>query len=295
MLREISAGHRLQFSQTQPVGCLIERADVDVTSQQLTFCRDIAPIVFANCMRCHREASALLFPLTSDEEVRDRAVKSRRWSNSESCRRGGPGEGFGRFLNERCLNSSDIERITAGVRTEPPAAIRPTFLRLLISLPAGSWESLIFVLTMPEEYEIPADGPDIYRIFVIPTRLRQDCLASTFEFRPGSCAWSITLGSISIHRGRPADSTRRIPGPGYTNFGGPGFSGASSLGGWSPGGLPRRLPAGLGRQIPRAAFCAADPLSSDGKMAERDRSTIGFYFCSPDRSMPGGRDPGGEL
>ena len=138
-----------------------------------------------------------------------------------------------------------------------------------------------FVLTMPEEYEIPADGPDIYRIFVIPTRLRQDCLASTFEFRPGNPhvvhhSWVYFDTQGKARRLDAAD-----PGPGYTNFGGPGFSGASSLGGWTPGGLPRRLPAGFGRPIPANSDLVLQIHYHPTGKRERDRSTIGFYFAPP--------------
>ena len=51
VLRAVSSGRDVSFSRTEPVGCLVEPVDADVTSQQLTYCRDIAPIVFANCLR----------------------------------------------------------------------------------------------------------------------------------------------------------------------------------------------------------------------------------------------------
>ena len=39
---------------------------------------------------------------------------------------------------------------------------------------------------MPEEFQIPATGPDIYRCFVIPTNLRRDAYISAVEYRPGN-------------------------------------------------------------------------------------------------------------
>jgi peroxiredoxin len=281
VLRKLSAEHQPQFSRTQPVGCLIEPADVDVTSQQLTFCRDIAPIVFANCMRCHRQGECAPFPLTSYEEVRDRAaqiasVVEQRIMPPWRARRG-----FGRFLNERCLNSSDIERIAAWVRNGAPRG-NPADLPPSPQFVAG-WQlgKPDVVLTMPEEYEIPADGPDIYRIFVIPTRLRQDCLASAFEFRPGNPRVVHHSWVYFDTQGKARRLDAADPGPGYTNFGGPGFSGASSLGGWAPGGLPRRLPAGLARQIQANSDLVLLVHYHPTGKRERDRSTIGFYFAPP--------------
>jgi len=281
VLGEISAGRQPQFSRTKPVGCLIEPADSDVTSQQLTFCRDIAPIVFANCVCCHREGESTPFPLTSYEEVRDRAtqiasVVEQRIMPPWRARRG-----FGRFLNERCLNSDDIERITAWVRNGAPRG-NPADLPPPPHFVAG-WQlgKPDLVVAMPEEYEIPADGPDIYRNFVIPTQLRQERLASAFEFRPGNPrvvhhAWVYFDALGEARRLDAAD-----PGPGYTNFGGPGFSGASSLGGWVPGGLPRRLPAGVGRPIPAGSDLVLQIHYHPTGKRERDRSKIGFYLAPP--------------
>jgi thiol-disulfide isomerase/thioredoxin len=281
VLREISAGRQPQFTRTKPVGCLIEPEDAEVTSQQLTFCRDIAPIVFANCVRCHREGESTPFALTSYEEVRDRAaqiasVVEQRIMPPWRARRG-----FGRFLNERCLSPDAIERITTWVRNGAPRgnpADLPPAPRFVAGWQLGKPD---FVVTMPDEYEIPADGPDIYRNFVIPTELRQAVLSSAFEFRPGNPS-VVHHAWVYFDPGRDA---RRLdaadPGPGYTNFGGPGFAGASSLGGWSPGGLPRRLPAGLGRPIPANSDLVLQIHYHPTGKRERDRSTIGFYFAPP--------------
>ena len=43
-----------------------------------------------------------------------------------------------------------------------------------------------FVPEMPEAFDVPADGPDVYRNFVIPTGLTEDKWVRAVEFRPGT-------------------------------------------------------------------------------------------------------------
>lgn len=42
------------------------------------------------------------------------------------------------------------------------------------------------VLEMPEAFDVPAEGADIYRCFVIPTSQTKDQVVSAVEFRPGN-------------------------------------------------------------------------------------------------------------
>jgi peroxiredoxin len=281
VLSVIGSGREPKFSRTESVGCLLEPADAEVTSERLTFCRDIAPIIFANCVRCHREGESAPFSLATYEDVRDRAaqiasVVEQRIMPPWRARRG-----FGRFLNERCLNSDEIERITTWVRNGAPrgdSADLPPRAQFAAGWQLGKPD---FVLAMPEEFEVPADGPDIYRNFVIPTGLSADRLVSAFEFRPGNPSVVHHSWVYFDTRGEGRRLDAADPGPGYTYFGGPGFSAAGDLGAWAPGGLPRRLPAGLGRPIPANSDLVLQIHYHPTGKRERDRSTIGFYFAPP--------------
>jgi alkyl hydroperoxide reductase subunit AhpC len=281
VLRAVSSGRELSFSRTEPVGCLVEPVDAEVTSQQLTYCRDIAPIVFANCLRCHREGECAPFPLATYEDVRDRAAQIASVVEQRIMPPWRARQGFGRYLNERCLNADEIARMTSWIRNGAPRGDsadlppRPQF--------AAGWQlgQPDFVITMPDEFEVPADGPDIYRNFVIPTGLSTDRLVSAFEFRPGNPRVVHHSWVFLDTRGEGRRLDAADPGPGYTNFGGPGFTAAGDLGGWSPGGLPRRLPAGLGRPIPANSDLVLQIHYHPTGKRERDRSTIGFYFAPP--------------
>src|SRR5580658_8688391 len=46
---------------------------VGAPNAPVTFCRDVAPIMYSNCMTCHRPGEVGPFPLTSYAEVRKKA------------------------------------------------------------------------------------------------------------------------------------------------------------------------------------------------------------------------------
>src|SRR5436305_2048008 len=61
----VLAGKTIANEKTDPVGCPFEAWDARSSSMKVTYTRDIAPIVNANCVTCHREGQIAPFPLTS--------------------------------------------------------------------------------------------------------------------------------------------------------------------------------------------------------------------------------------
>ena len=88
-------------------------AATSVSAQStVTFNRDIAPIVYANCASCHRTGGAAPFPLVDYASVRARAsliadVTRRRLMPPWLAE---PGYG-GPFIDQHPLDEGDIERI----------------------------------------------------------------------------------------------------------------------------------------------------------------------------------------
>ena len=134
---------------------------------------------------------------------------------------------------------------------------------------------------MPEPFDVPADGPDLYQHFIIPTGLTENRLVSAFEFRPGcpevthhAFAYFDTTGM-----GRKLDALD--PQPGYSRVGSPGFAVSGSLGGWGPGGTPRELPIGMGRPLPKNADLVVQIHYHPSGRKVQDQSRIGLYFAEP--------------
>jgi len=134
---------------------------------------------------------------------------------------------------------------------------------------------------MPETFDVPADGPDIYRNFAIPTSLTEDKWVRAIEFRPGTRR-VVHHALFSYVRG---GSTATLSKDGRPGFNGmmpvafvPGFAPSGDLGGWAVGGTPRFLPEGLAWPLGKGSdFVLQLHLHPTGKL-EHERSKIGIYF-----------------
>jgi hypothetical protein len=131
---------------------------------------------------------------------------------------------------------------------------------------------------MDEPFEVPADGRDVFRNFVIPIDIEEDQLVSVAEFRPGNRRVVhhaiFYLDNTRVARKKDAAD----PGPGYASFGGPGFLPSGSIGGWAPGGTPQRLRDGMGRQLRKGSDLVLQIHYHPSGKVESDQSTVGIHF-----------------
>lgn len=285
-LASVLAGKPVATPRTEPVGCLVETAPAGASKTGPTYNRDIAPILQANCMNCHREGEIAPFPLMTHADAARRAKQIIRVTQSRFMPPWRPEPGFGHFLGERRLSERELALFREwgdsgtpeGKADDLPAA--PKFSEgWLLGEPD-------LVVKMEEPFEVPADGPDVFRNFVIPTSLGSDKLVTVAEFRPGNrrvVHHSIFyLDNSGAARRRDAGD----PGPGYSTFGGPGFLPIGSIGGWAPGGAPQALRDGMGRQIPKGADIVLQIHYHPTGKPEIDQSSIGIHFVrEPSRKL----------
>ena len=135
------------------------------------------------------------------------------------------------------------------------------------------------VLDIGADFEVPPDGDDIYRCFVVPTGLDEDKYVSAVEFRPGNR--SVVHHILAYRRyvsGKARERDQAEPGPGYSCFGGPGDPIHGGLGGWAPGNRPSYLDEGIGRSLPGKSDVIIQVHYHPRGKAETDRSKIGIYF-----------------
>ncbi len=151
-----------------------------------TFVKDVAPILWKNCASCHRPGEIGPFSLLNYEDAQKRAdflaevTKDRRmppWKAEP---------GFGKFQDERRLSADEIDVLANWAAAGAPEG-DPKQLPKPPTFPDG-WQlgEPDLVLKMEQPFEIPADGPDVYRCFVIPIPIDKDAMVSAVEFRPGN-------------------------------------------------------------------------------------------------------------
>ena len=283
-------GESPEVSETEPVGCHIEflhdsqgsvvQQHSDLSETTIVFTKHIAPIIYGHCTRCHRQGEAAPFSLLTYEDTVQHATQIRETVEQRLMPPWKPAANFGRFKNEHRLTESEIKTVTVWVQSGMPRGPDQA-MPSPPEFPEG-WQlgKPDLELIMPESFDVPAEGPDVYRHFVIPIGLTKNRLISAFEFRPGApdVVHHATTFYDTTGQGRKLDEAD--PGPGYSRVGTPGFAVSGSLGGWGPGGLPNQLPIGMGRPLSKDADLILQVHYHPSGRKVKDQSRIGLYFAS---------------
>jgi tetratricopeptide (TPR) repeat protein len=257
---------------------------------QVTFARDVAPIVFAHCASCHRDGEIGPFPLTAYREVRQRGsqivdVTSRRvmppWKP-----RGDPGL----FVGARPLTDAQIGLLRDWVE-QGAAEGNPADLPPLPEWPAG-WRlgTPDLVVRMPQPYALRADGPDVFRTFVLPIPNATVRYVRAIEFNPGN-ARAVHHANLGIDRTRSSrhlDSLDAeigyaggmVPDAAYP----PGY-----MLGWTPGQSPRPSPDGAAWRLEPASDVVVQlHMQPTGKPEPVQVSVALFFGDRPPTRIPVG-------
>jgi mono/diheme cytochrome c family protein len=248
-----------------------------------TFTETIAPIMYAQCVECHRSDGPAPFPLISYEDVAKRGALVAQVTRTRYMPPWHAAHGYGEFVGERRLTDGQIaaigEWVSAGMpRGNPDAAPDPPVI-------TDGWQlgEPDLVLEMAAAYELPASGSDVYRNFVLPTGLAGDKWVRAVELRPRArravhhALFAYTAGGTLASRdgrdGQPGFAGSMavgvLPGPG----------GSGGLGGWAVGGRPMVFPDGMSARLPAGAdFLLQMHFNPTGKV-ETEQARVGIFFA----------------
>jgi peroxiredoxin len=274
----VLAGRPVPVAEVPAVGCPISRPVK--SSSRPTYSGEVAAILEKNCLECHRRGQVGPFALETYEQARKRAddiaavAEDRRMPPWKAAPQDYP-----KFKHDRSLATGEIATLVAWADTGAPLgdSTRPA------SAPpsAGEWAlgTPDLVIEMPADFAVPADGDDIYRCFVIPSRLAEDRYISAIEYQPGNRRVVHHMLGYVDTRGQARKRDEADEGPGYSCFSGPGIEIHGDLGGWAPGNQPSRLPDGVGRFLPRDSDVVVQLHYHPSGKPETDRSRIGLHFA----------------
>ena len=231
-----------------------------------TYSRDVAPILGAQCVTCHRPGGAAPFALTTFADVRARASLIVRATDSRFMPPWKPQPGHGEFADVRRLTEAQIAVIRqwAATGTLEGDPVAPA----MIATPQhDDWEfgKPDVILAMPEAYKLPAEGADTIRSFVIPIPAGGGRYVRALEFHPGN-AKVVHHANLKIDT---SGSSRRLDAEDAA----PGFDGSSREArfpdgyflGWTPGQRPHASPGDAWLLPPDADLIVELHLTPTGK------------------------------
>src|SRR5262245_21126965 len=152
----------------------------------VTFNRDVAPILYNNCTTCHRPGESAPFSLLTYEDAKQRAGLISAVTTNHVMPPWQPESEEGEFEGERRLEPGEIDTFRRWVEDglqEGSPADRPAVPTFTDGWHLGRPD---IVVNMPVPFTVPADGPDVFRNFVLPIPLTARRYVRALEFRPGN-------------------------------------------------------------------------------------------------------------
>ena len=151
-----------------------------------TFTRDVAPILYKNCVACHRAGEIAPMSLITYAEVRPWARAIRQATAQGVMPPWHADAPAGTFENERRLSDEEKDVIARWVARGAPEG-EPTDLPAPPTFPQG-WQigTPDAVFEMEEDYAVPASGTIDYEYFYIPTNFTEPRWLQAIEIRPGN-------------------------------------------------------------------------------------------------------------
>jgi hypothetical protein len=155
--------------------------------KQVTFSKDVAPILFKNCAECHRPNDIAPMSLITYKETRAWARSIKEKVVTREMPPWSPDPHVGEFTNDKRLSQKDIDTIVAWVDGGAKEG-NPKDLPVMPEVAKGGWTigKPDVVLEMAEEHSVEPDAPDNYINFFIPTNFKEDMWIQAAEVMPGN-------------------------------------------------------------------------------------------------------------
>jgi peroxiredoxin len=264
-VERVLAKKAVTVAETEADGCLLSRGVKKPVQTGVTYAKDVAPILQDRCQACHRAGQPAPFSLTTFDD----AVKHAAMLKEVTAQRRMPpwqaDSRFGHFTNERRLTRTEIDTLASWVdggmtRGDDKDLPRP------IDWPKGwSHGQPDLILSMPEEFEVPADGVLTYQNWTIETGFDEDKWVQVAEARPGSPA---VVHHIVVYIMREGQRGPIAPD-----------GSLSILVGWAPGDLGLMCPPDTALRVPKGAKLRFEMHYTPNGTVTKDRSYIGLTFA----------------
>jgi hypothetical protein len=247
-----------------------------------TFSHDVAPILYRECAACHRPGGVAPFSLLTYQDAAKRAKLIAAVTGSRYMPPWLPAEP--RFHDERKLTAGEIATIARWVEAGAPEgrpgdAPRPPQF-------ADGWQlgKPDLEAEMRAPFSVPAEGPDLYQCFAVPSGSARERWVRALDIRPGNTK---AVHHVLLFQDTTGTARKRDTGAGYPCFGTPGFLPARGLGGWTPGAVPFRPPEGIPVLLHASADLVLQVHYHPTGRVETDRTRLGLYFTDqkPTRRM----------
>ncbi|MFN0103189.1 MAG: thiol-disulfide isomerase [Bryobacteraceae bacterium] len=246
--------------------------------KQVTFHRDVQPVLQKNCQSCHRpgEATPMSFLTYNDARPFAKAIKEAVLTKRMPPWFAAPH--VGKFANDRSLSQGEIDTLVhwadGGAKEgNPKDAPKPA--QFVQGWNIGQPD---LIVEIPKPFEVKDSGTIDYTYFVLPLNLKEDTWISAAEVRPGNR--EVVHHVIAFVRPPGSKWLRNAPlgepylpkrGEGGTPFG-------QWVSAYAPGMPPDTMLPGQGRLLKAGSDVVLQMHYTASGKAAKDQTRIGFAF-----------------
>ena len=261
------ADKTVKVSNTDPVGCLItyQKLNIDSPISQhtsVTFCKDVAPILFQHCLECHRPGEIGPFDVSNYEETRGWAEMMVETIEQGRMPPWHADPNYESIKNARLVSKEIAKPIRAWIEAGTPygdAAQLPKVPGRIEGWRLPKQPDLVVEMS-DVAYQVPANGTVDYQYFVVDPKLEEDKWVNSAQVIPGNSA-VVHHAIVFI---RPPD--------------GEDFRGIGWLTAFVPGQRAMEFPVGFARRIPAGSKFVFQMHYTPNGVETLDRSKIGINF-----------------
>ena len=238
----------------------------------ISFVKDIAPIVQSKCVTCHQPGGIGPMTLTSYEQVRGHAPMIREVLRTQRMPPYTADRTIGHFTDDERLSGDQIRTLVHWVEAGSPRGTGDDPLAK-ITFQAPDWPlgTPDLIVTLPEQ-QVPATGRLDYTRPVVPAVMTEGRWMKATAFR-------ISDRQVVHHI-----LTSIVPGAPQPGAAAPGNSNAGvSIGGYGPGRLANMNPKDMGVWIPPSGGVSFQNHYTPYGKATTERTQMGIYFYPKDQ------------
>ncbi len=286
-LTALLEGKPIVRSRTLAVGCSIFR-DKTVSSEAAsgspTYSHDVAPILFARCVSCHRPGESGPFSLTTYQQAKTWSAAIKQYTVRRVMPPWKPVSGFGDFQDEHSLTDSQIAILSKWSDSGAPLGDSSSVPVLPKKAVSNGWKlgAPDIILQPKGPYHLSPEGKDVYRNYVFPQEFTQDRYIRAVEFKDDNRAIVHHIVVYIDRSGMSSTLQSKDKEPGYTVSGtgiGVGIEDTVWMTLWAPGSNTlRTFPAGSAYKVPAGARLVLQVHYHKTGRIETDQSKAAIYF-----------------
>lgn len=255
---------------------------------QVTFNRDVAPILYRSCAPCHRPGEAGPFPLLSYADARSHARQIAAVTRGRFMPPWLPDPGPLKFSDELRLSEDEISRIQAWV-DQGAVEGRPADARLPPHFVEG-WQlgKPDLVITAAKPFSLPSSGSDVYWNFVFRAPVDRARWLKAIEIRPGDKRL-VHHANVLVDRQETARQQEKEPGAGFAGMEltieSEIFDPDSHFLFWKPGSTPYVERDGMALRLNKGTDLVLNTHLQPSGKPESIQPSLGLYFTDKPATM----------